>query len=380
MVTDLRSRLEEEAGFEIVMEIESLPGVERISALIASTDADCLFLGVSEVDGAIEFLRSLDAAAVKCPVVAFSEQHQPSTVFDMLRAGAFDYLTQPFPGDTIQAVCLRLQRHRGVQTGSFTPAAGKVIGFASSKPGSGASTLVAQTAFALRRHTGKRVLLVDLNFRSGTSSSWAGVKQTPWSVLDALARLGRGEESSRWSSELVNTNGISILPAPSVPEADHIDSAEMLRLIETVRRDFDWVLLDLPCTADLVTLELIPELDGLVAVTTPELSSLHLAARSIHTLTALGLAPANLHLALNRVTKHDALQVQQVEQVLKRKIAWVVPNDYFTLHNTGLRALTGEQALAVAVRRIASGLSGPSAAPGASNPAGLRQLTAVAAH
>ena len=40
---------------------------------------------------------------------------------------------------------------------------GRIVVFASAKPGSGASTLAAQTAFSLRKSTGKRVLLADFD-------------------------------------------------------------------------------------------------------------------------------------------------------------------------------------------------------------------------
>ncbi|MBI5283019.1 MAG: AAA family ATPase [Candidatus Solibacter usitatus] len=359
LASEIRSRLEEEGGFEVVAQLESLPGAERFTALKAQVRPDCVFLDASDADQAVGWLKDLEAAAAECPLVAFAAENRPGAVLPLLRAGAFDYLASPFPEDTLQVVHGRLRRHCTARAGGPAQALGRVLGFASGKPGSGASTLVAQTAFAVRRHTGKRVLLVDLNFQSGTSSAWAGVRQQAWSVVDALAALARNEEPSNWESRLVLSNGISILPAPARPEAGRVPTVELLRLVETMRREFDWVLLDLPCAADILTLSFIPELDSLVAVTTPELASLHLAGRSIQALMSLGLAPGSLHLALNRVTKRDALQVQEVEKVLKRKIAWTVPNDYFTLHNTGLRALTSGTALALAVRRMAVELTGP---------------------
>ncbi|MBI5087114.1 MAG: hypothetical protein HZB13_21260 [Acidobacteria bacterium] len=359
LASEIRSRLEEEGGFEIVADLESLPGAERLAAIRVQARPDCVLLDATDTTLVVRWLKEMEEAAANCPLVAFAAENRPEEVLALLRAGAFDCLTSPFPGETLKTVYERLRRHCLVQTCGPAHALGQVLGFASSKPGSGTSTLVAQTAFAARRHTGKRVLLMDLNLQSGTSAAWAGVKQQPWSVVDAMAALSRGEEPSSWDSRLIHAGGISILPAPARPIEGLVQTAELLRLVETMRREFDWVLLDLPCTADIVTLSIIPELDGLVTITTPELASLHLAGRSVQWLIGLGLDSGSLHLVLNRVTNHDALQVQEVEKVLKRKVAWTIPNDYFTLHNTGLKALASDTTLASAIRKMALELTGP---------------------
>src|SRR5712692_7016459 len=71
---------------------------------------------------------------------------------------------------------------------------GSIIAFSSAKPGSGASTLAAQTSFALRRTTSKRVLLADFDLMGGMIGFYLKLTNTK-SLLDALhsaERLGDG--------------------------------------------------------------------------------------------------------------------------------------------------------------------------------------------
>ncbi len=62
---------------------------------------------------------------------------------------------------------------------------GSLVAFTSAKPGSGASTLAAQTAFALRRTTSQRVLLADFDLMGGIIGFYLKLTNTK-SLLDAL--------------------------------------------------------------------------------------------------------------------------------------------------------------------------------------------------
>ena len=61
---------------------------------------------------------------------------------------------------------------------------GKVVVFSSAKPGSGASTLAMQTAYALRRASGKRVLLADFDLMAGSlwASTSSSISRIRWSI------------------------------------------------------------------------------------------------------------------------------------------------------------------------------------------------------
>src|SRR5260221_10424233 len=95
--------------------------------------------------------------------------------------------------------------------------AGHLIAFSSSKPGSGASTIATQTAFALQRLTGRRILLADCDLTGGTIGFYLKLSHT-YSVLDALQHVEH-LDPGLWNSLAVNHGGVDILPAPALPYA-----------------------------------------------------------------------------------------------------------------------------------------------------------------
>jgi Mrp family chromosome partitioning ATPase len=355
MVAELRARFLEEVGFEVVTVLESYPGVERLRLTLTHFQPDCIYMQCDDLPSSLELLQLLRDEEYRAPVVACAMRHHPDPVIDLLHGGAFDYLHLPFDQFSFREVAQRVESHCPKNSEDFLQSGARVVGFTSSKPGSGATTLATQAAFALRRLSGKRVLSIDLNLLSGTSSGWAEAMVHPFDVVDAVEALPAG---SRCFSELIRFNGVSMLPAPASPETDSVPSEEIRGLLELARQCFDWIVVDLPCAAAPETLAVAPLLDDVVVVTTPELASLNTIQRNTQLLYAAGVEPASLHVALNRTSKRDPLQPEAISTALKLHLSWILPNDFFSLQAAGQMGLTGESALALAVRKMATDFCG----------------------
>ena len=328
----LHPRLAEEAGFELLCALEPRPGTQRWSALLAHTTPDCLLLDATDQALALDTLQDLRVIGSPCPTIAFAAVLTAPDALPLLRAGAFEFFDLATPEAQLTAIRARLTRHLAAQPAARIPSGtARIAGFTASTPGAGASTLARYTASALRRVTGQRILLMDLN---------------PELVLDPDPR-------QEW-------NGITIDPQPSAP----MPPALARTRIQEAFRGFDWVILDLPCASSQLTLSLAPELADIVLTATPDLTAIHLAQRSLRLFAQAGAPPANLRLALNRVTSTGPLTAANVEIALKHKVEWKVPDDYRRVQLSSEWGLTGDSPLAKAIRRIASGLvNGLQAAP-----------------
>ncbi|MGJ5813805.1 AAA family ATPase [Paludibaculum fermentans] len=355
MASELRARFIEEVGFEVVTVLGSYPGAERLRLTLDHFQADSLYMQCDDLPASMALLQRLQGIEFRGPVVACAMRHQPDAVIDLLRSGAFDYLHMPLDEFSFREVAARVESRCPRNSESFLQSGARVVGFTSSKPGSGATTLATQAAFALRRGSGRRVLSIDLNVLSGTTSGWAESMVHPFDVVDAVAALPAGRRCFR---EVIQFNGVSMLPAPAIPEADSVPVDALRSLLEMARQCFDWVVVDLPCAASPETLGAAALMDDVVVVTTPELASLNTLQRNTQLLYGAGVEPASLHVALNRTSKRDPLQPEAISAALKMHLSWVLPNDYFSLQAAGQLGLTGESALALAVRKMATDFCG----------------------
>jgi pilus assembly protein CpaE len=201
--------------------------------------------------------------------------------------------------------------------------------FSSAKPGSGASTLALQTAFALRRSTGKRVLLADLDLTGGTAG-FSLKLDAPLSVLDAL----RAErlDAQVWSSMIVNSGGVDVLTAPESPCTDHVEPDRLHGVLQWARLIYDWVIVDLPSIFHRISLLSVSESDRAFVVATAELASLHLARKGVKLLAHVGFEPSRYQVLVNRVNRSEGLNGSDLGKIFQCSVDTSLPNDFFALH------------------------------------------------
>lgn len=323
-IEQFHSSLAEEAGFELLCALESRPGRQRWSALVAHTSPDCILLDATDQPLALETLLHFQTIGPHCPIIVFADELSPGQAHPLLHAGAFEFFDFHTSSSQLAELRARLVHQRPAQpVPAHSSGTARVAGFAASKPGAGASTLARHTACALRRATGERVLLMD------------------WNTEHVLA----GAERHEWC-------GITVDPPPSAPLTPALARA---RLAEESSH-FDWIIVDLPCAASHLTLCLAPDLPDLVLAATPDLAGIHMAKRSLELLHRAGVPPANIRLLLNRVTSQAPLTATDIGIALKHTVEWKVPDSYYRLQAASDHGIQGDSPLALALRGIATGL------------------------
>src|SRR5580704_216848 len=142
-------------------------------------------------------------------IVGLHVRNDSDAILRSLRMGACEFLYAPFDPEIQNEAVARL--HRLLEPNATEDAQpGTIVAFSSAKPGSGASTLAAQTAFALRRNTSKRVLLVDFDLMGGMIGFYLKLSNTK-SLLDAL-HSAENLNDGVWHSLISVGDGLDVLP------------------------------------------------------------------------------------------------------------------------------------------------------------------------
>jgi len=326
-------------SFHIMSELKSYPARHALELRLRQLNPDVVLLDVATDFGqAVEIIQAVAAAAPATQVVGLDTRNDPQAILESLRAGATEFLYSPFDacvhGEALARLARLRQRDRQTEMER-----GKVIVFASSKSGSGASTLASQTAFALKTQTLGRILLVDLDFWNGTVGFQLRLNHR-CSVADAIEE-GDTLAGAHWSSLVSTTAGIDVLPAPENPMPTPIPPDRLHPLLELSRRLYEWVIVDSPTVFSRLGLLILSHSDRAFLVTTPELPSLHLARRAVAFLGGVGFTPERYQVLINRVSRHDTVRHEDMAKIFHAPVSAVFPNDCLTLHD----ALTNGQPL-----------------------------------
>lgn len=325
--------------FQIVADLKTYPSVQALEMRVRQLRPDVLLVDVAtQTDTAAELIRSAAALPHAPQIVGLHKQNDSRAILLALRMGASEFLYAPFDAEVQREAIARLRRLRQPEPETM-PDPGTVLVFSSAKPGSGATTVAIQTAFALQRACGKRVLLMDLDLMGGSIGFYLKLNHDRCAIhaLENADQLSR----SSWAQLVGDSEGIDILAAPDAPFAGNVDSSRLHAVIEFARMNYEWVLIDVPVVFQRLSLMAISESDRAFLVSTSELPSLHLARKAVNLLDQLGFPKDRFQVLMNRVDRRDELGAQEIEKLFNCTVYARIPNDYFSLH----RAVTLGQAV-----------------------------------
>lgn len=358
------STLPQTRAFQILADLKSYPPEQTVAIRTRQLKPEVILLDLStDLAVAVDLIRFIATLNPPVQVVGLHTVNDSEAIVQSLRAGAVEFLYVPFDLNTQREAIARLRR-MVVREVVEEVRLGHVVGFASSKPGSGASTLATQAAFSLQRLTGHRILLVDCDLAGGTIGFYLKLNHN-YSLVDALQHVEH-LDPTLWNSLAVNCEGVDILPAPAAPHAEIPDPARLRMLAEQAREVYDWVILDLPTLFNQMTLMAVAECEQAFLVSTAELPSLHLTRKAMTLVDQLGFPKERFHVVVNRADRHDDIATADLEKLFGCKVHARLPNDYFALHRVvtlgqplGVDSELGRAIQAVA-QQMGSALSGDS--------------------
>jgi pilus assembly protein CpaE len=345
-------------AFQILADLKSYPPQQTLEIRVRQLKPSVVLLDLATEPGlALELVHSIAAMTPPVLVVGLHTHNDSQAILQSLRAGATEFLAAPFDLATQREAISRLRRL--VQPEPQQEAeAGHTIAFASSKPGSGASTLATQAAFVLQKLTGKRVLLADCDLTGGTIGFYLKLSHN-YSLVDALQHAEH-LDPTLWNSLTVNYGGVDILPSPAAPYAGPVDAARLRTLADHARWMYDWVILDLPTIFSRTSLMAVSECDCAFVVSTAELPSLHLTRKALTMVNQLGFPVDRFKVLVNRVDRRDGISTADMEKLFGCGVHASLPNDYFALHRvvTLGQPLGSEGELGRAIENVVQRLNG----------------------
>ena len=317
-------------AFNLVGDLKTYPSAGTLDMRLRQLRPDVVLIDLgTDLDAACELVKHLTALQPPVVVIALHSHNDSEAIVRSIRAGATEFLYAPFDVSIQEAAVSRIERLIQPDA-SVSKEQGKVVVFASTKPGSGASTLAIQTALALRRRNNKaRILLADFDLMAGSLAFYLNVTATS-TIIDLLKSTER-VDASTWNSSITTLNDIDILAAPDMPFTEAVDPGRLHDILQCARFLYDWVIVDLPTVFQRVSLLTVSQSDRAFLVSTSELASLHLARKAVKLLIHLGFEMKRFQILVNRVDKRDGLNPSDLNKLFDCEVDTSLPNDYFSL-------------------------------------------------
>ena len=197
----------------------------------------------------------------------------------------------------------------------------------SGKGGVGKTTTTANLGAGLALK-GKKVVLIDADIGLRNLDVVMGLEnRIVYDIVNVI------EGNARLRQALIKDkryNNLCLLPAAQTRDKNAITPAQMKKVCDELKRDFDFVLIDCPAGIEQGFKNAIAGADKAIVVTTPEVSAVRDADRIIGLLEANEIK--NPILILNRikpnmVKRGEMMALEDVSEVLAIDVLGVVPDD-----------------------------------------------------
>lgn len=280
------------------------------------------------------------------PIIMMSVHGEAEHLKRAMLAGAREFLVKPFSADEFTTSIKRVyerelaRREQLAVSGVVAPSATssgpmatedveshQVIAVFSPKGGAGRTTIATNLALALRKETSQRVALIDANLQFGDVGVLLNLNPKNRSVLDAV----EGGEPDRDIIESVivdHSTGIRVLLAPPSPEgADLVTPAYLRKIVEMLRENHDWVVVDLPSGLNDHTLGVLDVADQVLVVAALEITTIKNVRLFLEVADQLEYERSKLRLVINRSDSSQGIRIGDVEASIRRPIDGTIVSD-----------------------------------------------------
>jgi len=347
-IPETRDHLTKLLGFESDIEVvgAAASGGEALQLAVSlNPDVVLMDINMPDMDG-ISTTEQLASRVPTAAVVMMSVQGEADYLRRSMLAGAREFLVKPFSSDELTASIRQVHvREREKQsrmapavasTNGSTPAGaapegtnGAIVAVFSPKGGVGRTTVAVNMAVAAATELGKSVVVVDGSFQFGDVGVLLNLNPKNKSIADLAPELEHGGEPESLDTFVINHSaGIRVLLAPPSPEmAELITPSGVKRVLETLRRQHDLVVVDCTSWFNDTTLAILDMADTVLTMLTLEITSIKNMRLFLEVADQLGYEPGKVQLVLNRADSALGIRVTDVEQSIGRKVDHTIVSD-----------------------------------------------------
>ncbi len=334
-IVDLDPSTAETLRATIGPDSQVLPSLEALRRHLETQFAeDVVVLGPGiDLEAALDLTSAMRVTRPSLAIILIRRRVDTSVLTDALRAGVFEVVGERDLAGLDAAVRRARQLARqlretvsGAPAAGETPGRGTLITVFSAKGGCGKTTLATNLAAALADRGRRQVCLVDLDLAFGDVA--IALQLFPaHTIADAVPLSDTLDAPAVLSLLTPHSPGLTTLVAPIEPgTGDSIPATLITRILQLLKQQFDFVVVDTPPAFDDHVLAAFDQSDLVALIATLDIPALKNLKLTLETLDLLNYPRDRWRLVLNRADSKVGLALGEVEKTLKAPIVAQIPS------------------------------------------------------
>lgn len=279
---------------------------------------------------ALDIINKISTNHKTCKIVVTSSGYSTETIIKAMRAGAREFLPKPLIKDDFVTALGKIKE----QVSGFYSEDKKcrIITTFSNKGGIGKTAIATNLALEIANMTKEKVALIDLNLQLGDITTFLDINPS-FDISYVIQNLSRIDETFLLSTleKYKDTSLYVLADPPYLEQAEDITAEQISALFDVLKQAFSYIVVDTSANFDGKTITALDHSDLILLITIVNLPAIRNCQRCLELFERLGYEKAKTKIILNRFMENDEIKVEDVEDVLGKKVYWKIPNNYFTI-------------------------------------------------
>ncbi len=294
------------------------------------TQNSILLIDISEnTEKALESIRKLKDEKKDTLIAALSYKATTDVIIKAMRAGAKEFISKPVIKTDFKETITALIQEIDNKTVNESC---KIISTFSNKGGIGKTSIAVNLAIELAQLSKEKVALVDLNLQLGDVATFLDL--TPSFAMDYIANNIQNLDDNELLKTLTrykNTSLYVIADPLNIDKSKEITSAQIEEILQSLKKSFSYIVIDIGTNIDSKTIKALDMSDLILLVATVNLPAIRSIQRCMEMFNKLGYTQDKIKLVLNRYMENEEIKTSDIEEVVKQKVYWKIPNNYLTM-------------------------------------------------
>ena len=297
----------------------------------AKDNGRCLVLiDVSqEQDKSLSLIKKLKESNKDAFIIALSAKTSTETIIKVMRAGAKEFLNKPLIQSEFTET---LNELKSEFENTETPDTCKIISTFSNKGGIGKTSIAVNLAVELAQISKEKVALIDLNLQLGDVATF--LDMNPPFAMDYIANNIHNlneDELLKTMSKYKNTSLYVIADPLNIDNSKDITAEQIKNLLAVLKKTFSYIVIDIGTNIDSKTIAALDSSDLILLIAIVNLPAIRSTQRCMDLFNRLGYSSDKIKLVLNRYMENEDIKTSDIEEVVKQKVYWKIPNNYLTM-------------------------------------------------
>ena len=180
--------------------------------------------------------------------------------------------------------------------------------------------------------TKEKVALIDLNLQLGDVSTFLDLNPG-FDIAYIVKNLDNMDDSEliQSLSQYKNSTLYVVADPVNIEKSKEISSEQIEALIKRLKKIFSYIIIDVSTSIDAKSIKALDISDVILLIAIVNLPAIRNLQRCKNLFEKLGYSAEKIKLVLNRYMENEEIKTSDIEDVVKQKVYWKIPNNYLTM-------------------------------------------------